>query len=142
VAPSCQFLESLQIFGIRQDPKHHQTSDSNLTTAMHELVTIAVVPQIEVKGLLMILQGLCAMTPVRQLEWRLTFEGPRANPLPGIGPALLQSRKPSNQSLWKELNDQLIRQSYYIVISYDVYSSDFGRGETANVDTAAADGDQ
>ncbi|KAI9734722.1 MAG: hypothetical protein M1818_006709 [Claussenomyces sp. TS43310] len=94
---------------------------------MHELFTVAAVPEKRVRGVLMILQGLCAMTPVRQLEWRFIFEGPRNNPLIGIGPTQIQSRKTTNLPLWKELHDQLVRQSYYLSIIYNVDPSMFGR---------------
>jgi len=98
---------------------------------MHELLIVATVPEKKVKGVLMILQGLCAMTPTRQLEWRIIFEGPKSTPLSGIGSAQIQTRKPTNLQLWKELHDQLVRQSYYLTVVYNVDESIFGRASSA-----------
>jgi hypothetical protein len=93
---------------------------------MHELFTTAIVRNAQVVETLKILQGLCGMTPVRQLERRIIFEGPKKNPLPGIGAPLLRSRNPANIPLWKELNEQLTRQSYYIGISHEISGFHFG----------------
>lgn len=101
------------------------------TTAMHELFIVAIVPEKKVKGMLMILQGLCAMMPTRQLEWRFVFEGPKSAPLHGIGSNQIQTRKPANLLLWKELHDQLVRQSYYLPVIYNVDESMFGRDPAA-----------
>jgi mediator of RNA polymerase II transcription subunit 18, fungi type len=92
---------------------------------MHELFTSAAVPHSLVDDVLKILQGLCAMTPVRHLERRLIFEGPKAPPLLGIRGAHLQKQNPNNIPLWRELHEQLVRQSYYITISYDVDEAQF-----------------
>jgi hypothetical protein len=93
---------------------------------MHELFTTAVVPNSAVFEILKILQGLCGMTPVHQSERRLIFEGPKSGPLVGIPPQL-PDRKRENVQLWKELHQQLVRQSYYITISYDVTETHFGQ---------------
>lgn len=67
------------------------------------------------------------MTPVRHLEHRLIFEGPKGPPLLGIRGAQLQKQNSANILLWKELHEQLVRQSYYITISYDVDEDQFGK---------------
>jgi hypothetical protein len=97
---------------------------------MHEYFTTAAVKNSEVVGILMTLQGLCGMTPVRQLERRIIFEGPKTNPLTGIGASQLQSRKPMNLPLWRELNEQLVRQSYYISVSHEINEFHFGKQTT------------
>lgn len=97
-----------------------------IATNMHELFTTAVVQDVLVEETLKILQGLCAMTPVRQLQWRLIFEGPKAPPLVGIQGPQMQSRKQANIPLWKELSEQLVRQSYYMAVSYEVNEDHFG----------------
>jgi mediator of RNA polymerase II transcription subunit 18, fungi type len=94
---------------------------------MHELFTTAAIPHTLVGEILKILQGLCGMTPMRQLERRLVFEGPKAPPLIGIGVSQLQGRNQLNIRLWRELHEQLIRQSYYITICYEVDEAEFGR---------------
>jgi mediator of RNA polymerase II transcription subunit 18, fungi type len=94
---------------------------------MHELFTTAAVQHAQVGETLKILQGLCGMTPVRQLERRLIFEGPKGPPLVPIGSAFLQSRQQANTSVWKELNEQLLRQSYYLSISYELDATRFGK---------------
>ncbi len=97
------------------------------TLAMHELFISAAVSHSLVNEILKILQGLCAMTPVRHLEHRLIFEGPKGPPLLGIRGAQLQKQNSANILLWKELHEQLVRQSYYITISYDVDEDQFGK---------------
>jgi|SRR5271156_770215 len=92
---------------------------------MHELFTSAAVPQTLLDEALKILQGLCAMTPIRHLERLLIFEGPKAPPLLGMRGAQLQNQNSANASLWKELHEQLVRQSYYITISYDIDEAQF-----------------
>jgi mediator of RNA polymerase II transcription subunit 18 len=94
---------------------------------MHELFTSAAVPHTLVDEVLKILQGLCAMTPMRSLEHRLIFEGPKAPPLLGIRGVQQQNRNQANFLLWRELHDQLVRQSYYITISYDIDEAQFGK---------------
>lgn len=94
---------------------------------MHQLLTTAAVPHTLVNEVLKILQGLCGMTPIRQLERRLIFEGPKVPPLLGIGESQLQSRTQRNLSLWRELSEQLVRQSYYITIVYEVDETQFGK---------------
>lgn len=87
-------------------------------------------PAAHVPDALKIIQGLCGMNPIYRLERRLIFEGPKANPLVGLNAANLQSRKPANIPLWRELNEQLVRQSYYISVSYQVKKEDFGNHST------------
>jgi mediator of RNA polymerase II transcription subunit 18, fungi type len=94
---------------------------------MHELFTSTAVPHALVDEVLKILQGLCAMTPIRHLERRLIFEGPKAPPLLGMRGAQLQNQNPANAPLWKELHEQLVRQSYYITISYETDEAQFGK---------------
>lgn len=94
---------------------------------MHELFTSAIVPHTLVDEVLKILQGLCAMTPIRHLERRLIFEGPKVPPLLGMRGAQLQNQNSANAPLWKELHEQLVRQSYYITISYDIDEAQFGK---------------
>jgi hypothetical protein len=106
---------------------------------MHELFTTAILKNSQIVETLKILQGLCCMTPVRQLERRIIFEGPKTNPLLGIGAAQLQSRKPVNSPLWKELNEQLVRQSYYISISHEINESHFGNHSAASDDNASSE---
>jgi mediator of RNA polymerase II transcription subunit 18, fungi type len=93
---------------------------------MHELFISAAVPHTLVDEVLKILQGLCAMTPMRHLERRLIFEGPKSPPLLGMKGAQLQNPNIANGPLWKELHEQLVRQSYYITISYDIDKTQFG----------------
>lgn len=104
---------------------------------MHELFTTAAVPDTAVSEVLKILQGLCAMTPVHHFERRLMFEGPKSNPLVGIPPSILPTRKRENEQQWRELHKQLVRQSYYMAISYDVKESQFGQSTTVSTDTAS-----
>lgn len=94
---------------------------------MHELSTTAAIPHTLVGEVLKILQGLCGMTPIRQLERRLIFEGPKAPPLLGIGASQMQGRNQVNIRLWGELHEQLIRQSYYITIYYEIDEAEFGK---------------
>jgi mediator of RNA polymerase II transcription subunit 18, fungi type len=94
---------------------------------MHELFTSAAVPHTLVDEVLKILQGLSAMTPMRHLERCLIFEGPKAPPLLGLRVAQLQNQNSVNALLWKELHEQLVRQSYYITISYDIDEAQFGK---------------
>lgn len=102
---------------------------------MHELFTTAVVPSELVGEILKILQGLCAMTPTHNFERRLVFEGPKAPPLVGIAGPQVQGRKQTNIALWKELHDQVVRQSYYLTASYEIDEARF-RGSHPNEDVA------
>lgn len=102
---------------------------------MHELFTTAVVPDAAVFEVLKILQGLCAMTPVHQFERRLMFEGPKTNPLSGIPPSLLPGRKRENEMQWRELHKQLVRQSYYMAVSYEVKKTQFGQLPSQEVES-------
>jgi mediator of RNA polymerase II transcription subunit 18 len=104
---------------------------------MHELFITSVVPDRVVIGTLQILQGLCGMNPVHKYERRLVFEGPRAPPLKGIATAHLQSRNRANNSLWKELHGQLIRQSYYITVMYEIDEIHFGDSRSSEDDPFA-----
>jgi len=92
---------------------------------MHELFLTAIVPDARVAGTLRILQGLCGMTPVHKLERILVFEGPKSNPLVGLGGAQLQGRRPTSIPVFRELHEQLVRMSYYITLSYDITKSNF-----------------
>jgi mediator of RNA polymerase II transcription subunit 18, fungi type len=107
---------------------------------MHELFTTAVVPSEQVGEILKILQGLCAMTPTHNFERCLVFEGPKAPPLVGIAGPQIQCRKQINMPLWKELHDQLIRQSYYLTASYEIDEAQF-RGPYLSED-APMNGDE
>jgi mediator of RNA polymerase II transcription subunit 18, fungi type len=102
---------------------------------MHELFTTAVVPSELVGEILKILQGLCAMTPTHNFERRLVFEGPKTPPLVGITGQQIQGRKQTNMLLWKELHDQLVRQSYYLTASYEIDEAQF-RGSYLSEDVA------
>jgi mediator of RNA polymerase II transcription subunit 18, fungi type len=93
---------------------------------MHELFASAAVPHSLLDEVLKILQGLCAMTPMRHLERRLIFEGPKVPPLLGKKGAQLQKQNPNNILLWRDLHEHLVRQSYYITVSYDVDEAQFG----------------
>lgn len=99
---------------------------------MHELFTSAAVPHMLLDEVLKILQGLCAMTPMRHLEHRLIFEGPKVPPLLGIRGAQLQNQNPNNISLWKDLHERLVRQSYYITVCYDIDEAQFGKVRPAD----------
>ena len=79
------------------------------------------------------------MTPVHKFEHRLIFDGPKAPPLMGIAGAQLQSRKQANLPLWKELHDQLVRQSYYITVSYEVGEAQFGGSHLGGEDGTNGD---
>jgi mediator of RNA polymerase II transcription subunit 18 len=93
---------------------------------MHELFLTALVSPEHVAELLQILQGLCAMTPGHKYEHHVVYEGPKAPPLVPISAPMLQGRKPADAASWHELNEQLIRQSYYITLSYDIDNSRMG----------------
>jgi hypothetical protein len=112
---------------------------------MHELSLAGLVPAGQVQGLLMIMQGLCAMTPVSQYEWRLFFEGPDA---PSRLCALETRRHPA-APYWSELDAYLSRQSYRLAAAYDLADSDFGHavkmgqadsGHAVKMDGGDADG--
>ncbi|QSZ31587.1 hypothetical protein DSL72_001154 [Monilinia vaccinii-corymbosi] len=95
---------------------------------MHELFLSASVESEDVPRALRILQGYCGMIPQPFIRRRLIFEGPRSrNNLKGLDPSFLKQQPPSKQSWWKNLNDQLIRQSYILTLIYDVERSQFGQ---------------
>lgn len=95
---------------------------------MHELFLSASVESEDVSRALRILQGYCGMIPQHLIRRRLVFEGPRSrNNLKGLDPSFLKQQPPNKQFWWKNLNDQLIRQSYVLTTIYDVDESQFGQ---------------
>ncbi|ESZ97092.1 hypothetical protein SBOR_2522 [Sclerotinia borealis F-4128] len=97
---------------------------------MHELFLSASVDSEDVSRALRLLQGYCGMIPQHFIRRRLVFEGPRSrNNLKGLDPSFLKQQSPNKQFWWKNLNDQLIRQSYVLTLIYDVDRSQFGQPE-------------
>lgn len=95
---------------------------------MHELFLSASVDSEDVSRALRILQGYCGMIPQQFIRRRLVFEGPRSrNNLKGLDASLLKQQPPNKQFWYKNLNDQLIRQSYVLTVIYDVDKSQFGQ---------------
>ncbi|KAF7866961.1 hypothetical protein EAF04_005801 [Stromatinia cepivora] len=95
---------------------------------MHELFLSASVDSEDVSRALRVLQGYCGMIPQPFLRRRLVFEGPRSRTnLKGLDPSFLKKQPPNKHFWWKNLNDQLIRQSYVLTLIYDVDRSQFGQ---------------
>ncbi|KAB8288864.1 hypothetical protein EYC80_010767 [Monilinia laxa] len=95
---------------------------------MHELFLSASVENEDVSRALRILQGYCGMIPQQFIRRRLVFEGPRSrNNLKGLDPSFLKQQPPNKLFWWKNLNDQLIRQSYILTLIYDVDRNQFGQ---------------
>ena len=99
---------------------------------MHELFLTAQVSGDDLQRSLRILQGYCGMSPVSLLRRRLIWEGPKSRNLKGIDPTFIK-KQGLKQQLWRNLHEQLIRQSYIITLVYDVDRSHFGQLEGGNV---------
>ena len=94
---------------------------------MHELFLIAHLSDDDFQRALRIFQGYCGMSPVTLLRRRMIFEGPRLKHFKGIDPTLILSQRRENQQLWKTLHEQIIRQSYFITLIFDINKDDFGQ---------------
>jgi mediator of RNA polymerase II transcription subunit 18 len=105
---------------------------------MHELFLSAYVANDDRFRALGILQGYCGMNPQSLLRRRLMFEGPRGRNLTGIDPNFIARQPPAKSRLWKELHEQLIRQSYVITLIYEVSRDDFEQPEIVGVGAAPA----
>ncbi|RFU36181.1 hypothetical protein B7463_g170, partial [Scytalidium lignicola] len=112
---------------------------------MHELfLTTYIQPDDKVRAL-RILQGYCGMNPDLLIRRRLIWQGPRKRNLPGVNPKLLGNLgspgNPGSQHkmpLWKNLHEQLVRQSYTIALLYDVQRDQFSQPVVSGTEIRSA----
>lgn len=95
--------------------------------AMHELFLTAQLSNDDLQRALRILQGYCAMSPVNIVRRRITFEGPRTKNPKGIDPAFIARQSPPKAPLWRGLSEQLTRQSYFLILIYDIDRDQFNQ---------------
>lgn len=96
---------------------------------MHEIFLSTFVLGKELDFYLRVLQGICIMQPNHFFHRRIVFEGPRAQgrgQLKGIQAEFIKSQGPK-EPLWRNMHEQLVRQSYYLTGSWEVEKEGFGR---------------
>ncbi|ROT40433.1 hypothetical protein SODALDRAFT_321781 [Sodiomyces alkalinus F11] len=103
---------------------------------MYELFLSTFIADEDIKPTCSILSGLCAMPPWESLQRVLFFKGPaRPNGLSNQSSFVRTTRK-DVPALWKELHQQLSRQSYILQARYEVFKDkDFGTDTPANFDS-------
>lgn len=90
---------------------------------MHELFLTAYISDDDRPRALQILQGYCAMSPTPILRRRLYWNGPLIHNR-GFDPAFVAAQG-QKARFWSNLNDQLIRQAYTVLLIYDVTRDQF-----------------
>lgn len=94
---------------------------------MHELFLSANVAFDDYSTALRILQGFCGANPDAILRRRLVWEGPKSRSVKGANPASIARQNPQKLPLWKYLHEQLNRQPYRIMTTYDLKKTDFSQ---------------
>jgi mediator of RNA polymerase II transcription subunit 18 len=95
---------------------------------MHELFLTAQIGEEERPRALQILQGYCAMRPTPVLRRRLYWNGPLVHNR-GLDPAFVTAQG-QRARFWSNLNEQLIRQAYTVLVLYDVTRDQFPKPDT------------
>ncbi|KAF4637330.1 hypothetical protein G7Y89_g744 [Cudoniella acicularis] len=114
-------------------PKQDKVKDH---IKMHELFLTAHVPNDDLSRAVRILQGYCGTKPQAVLSRRLLWEGPKTrNNLKGIDTAFIMRQPQPKIPFWRSLNEQLVRQSYIVTLTYDVDKSFFGQQEASEEET-------
>lgn len=70
------------------------------------------------------------MKPVTILRRRLLFEGPRTRTPKGIDQAFISAQSQPKILLWRNLHEQISRQSYIVTLIYETKSDQFGSAVT------------
>ncbi len=108
--------------------KSSSNTSSPKLPKLHELFLSAIVARDDLQRALQILQGYCEMSPVRITRRRLIWEGPRGRNAKALDQGWINRQKEkSNQ--WRNLSDALSRQSYSVMLSYDIDPDQFGQDE-------------
>ncbi|TAQ86926.1 hypothetical protein B7494_g4760 [Chlorociboria aeruginascens] len=97
------------------------------TITMHELYLSATVANDDRLRSLKILQGFCAMNPQPLIRRRLFWEGVRIR---GVDQGFILKQLQPKQYLWRQLQEQLSRQSFLVTSIYDVNRDQFGHTES------------
>ncbi|EEY16848.1 conserved hypothetical protein [Verticillium alfalfae VaMs.102] len=105
---------------------------------MYEVFLSTIVADEDIKATCSILAGLCAMPPWESLHRVLYFKGPsRPNGISNQN-SIVKSQRKDVPGLWKDLHQQLSRQSYVIQARYEVFKDkDFGTETPADFDARA-----
>lgn len=103
---------------------------------MYEIFLTTVIPPEDIKATCSILAGLCAMPAWESLNRVLYFKGPsRPNGFSNQSSIVKAGQRKDAGALWKEMHQQLSRQSHVIQARYEVFKDkDFGNTEPADFD--------
>lgn len=103
---------------------------------MYEVFLSTIVRDEDIKATCSILSGLCAMPAWESLQRVLYFKGPaRPNGINNQSSIIKTGQRKDVPGLWKELHQQLSRQSYIVQARYEVFKDkDFGTDTPSNFD--------
>ncbi|KAH6684944.1 mediator complex, subunit Med18 [Plectosphaerella plurivora] len=103
---------------------------------MYDIFLSSIVQDEDIKATCSILSGLCAMPAWESLHRVLYFKGPaRPNGISNQSSIVKTGQRKDTIALWKELHQQLSRQSYVVQARFEVFKDkDFGNATPANFD--------
>ena len=112
----------------KEDYIENMADSSRTEPAMHELFLTTSIRGEDCSHVTRILQGYCAMKPSPLLRRRLIWGGPtNRNSYKGFAAEFIVSQG-SKSAMWRTLSEQIIRQSYFITLLYDIKRDQFPRG--------------
>jgi mediator of RNA polymerase II transcription subunit 18 len=88
---------------------------------MYELFLTALVEEEDFEAACSVLSGLCAMPPWTSLHRVLYFKGPSKPTGLANQNSIVKTQRKDMLLLWKELHQQLTRQSYVLQARYEIF---------------------